>query len=240
VVDLRVAAPRDGAASRKRSAAARVVPGPRGQGRPYAAAVAGRLDGTLKPTGTSAPAFKASAAGLKVLYLTTLLPTGGEDRFTQGLRGLANVGSLEVLDGIHGTPNLEYLLGFDAVLVSSNSSWSDARGLGDHLADYVDQGGTLGLLTASIASGGGFALQGRITGPDYMPIEMAGPGPGGDAVAFETHPITQGVSLIQCQLPTGARSALGRGIPLGAYPSGNLVGAVNPDKPVVASPGAAT
>ncbi|MEO7959341.1 MAG: S8 family serine peptidase, partial [Fibrobacteria bacterium] len=180
------------------------------------------------------PFFKAQASDLKVLYLTTLLSDGEEDGLVAGLRGLANVGSVDVVSGSSSTPDLAYLQNYDLVVVSANRPWANASSLGNTLADYVDNGGGLCLMVAAIARGGGFSLQGRIVLPEYLPIAMEGPGLGGDATEFVSHPITDGVHSIFCGLPTRATATQGDGISLGHYPDGALVGAVNADKPIVA------
>ena len=206
----------------------KLIAGKAAAGKPYSTE-----RGSLKASNLH-PAFKASAADLRVLYLTTLLPDGAEDGLVRGLRGLPNVGAVDVVSGASNTPSLEYLRNYDVVVVSSNFSWADGTLLGNTLADYVDNGGGLCLMVAAIASGGGYGLSGRITDPEYMPIQMAGAGSFGEATEFATHPITEGVHSIQCQIPTSATSTQGGGIELGGYSNGSLLGAVNGDKPVVA------
>ncbi len=203
---------------------------PRKVGSPYPT----HASPSLKPK-TIHPMVKASASGLKVLYLTTLyLPDSLDDGFMQGIRGLPQVAVLERLDGTVNVPNADFLSGYDVVLVSAGEGWADPVAIGDALAEYVDAGGKVCLLVAAIANGGPYELQGRIATPDYLPMVKAGPGYGGQVTTFTDHPITQGLSSIECFATTMASETQGNGISLGLYPYGELLGAVNPDKAVVA------
>jgi len=64
-------------------------------------------------------------------------------------RQFSNVGLAESLSSI---PTLDQLLPWDAVLVFSNGTFSDATQLGNTLADYVDAGGGVVNMTFSVAT----------------------------------------------------------------------------------------
>lgn len=95
------------------------------------------------------------------------------------------------------TPVLATLLNYDAVLVWSNSVFSDPVALGDVLADYVDVGG--GVVIATFAFfGPSFDLEGRIMA-DYSPFVQADPNLYSDAtlgVYNAEHPIMNGVTAV--------------------------------------------
>jgi subtilisin family serine protease len=201
-------------------------------GAPYARAGSARAD--LRPK-TAHPMVRASASGLKVLHLSTLFyPDSAEDQFSSAIRSLPQVALLDRVDGSNSVPNADYLLGYDVVLVSADYAWADPIATGDALAEYVDRGGRVCLLVASIALGGGFEMQGRIGTPDYLPLVKEVGGSYGFANAFADHPITLGLTSLDCGMPTAASQTQGAGISLGQYDNGALIGAVNAVLPVVA------
>jgi Zn-dependent metalloprotease/WD40 repeat protein len=189
----------------------------------------------LSPKTNLNPRIKPIGEAASVLYLTTFMidPTAG-DMFTSGMRGLPNVASVTVVDVSAQTPNLEYLQQYDVVVVSSDYPLGDPKLLGNTLADYVDNGGKVVLTVGSIANTGNYGLQGRITTPEYLPMAMSGPGQSSSATSFADHPITAGLSYLSTEIPIDAQQLQGNGVSLGSYNNGYLVGACNPDKPVVA------
>ena len=60
------------------------------------------------------------------------------------------------------------LAGYDAVMVTSNSAFSDSSGVGNALADYADLGG--GVVLTEFCFQGWWALEGRIMTPGYSPF----------------------------------------------------------------------
>jgi subtilisin family serine protease len=186
---------------------------------------------SLKPNAHGQP--KALASNLNILYLTTVY-TDSSSYFLAGLRGLPQVAKVDVLDGTYVTPDAAYLAAYDQVIVAASGYWSDAVATGNALADYVDAGGRVTLMTAAIASEGGWSLAGRMASPDFMPIEMVGPGEYGYTSTFVTHPITEGMASLECYLPTAAHAAAGEGVSLGAYENGQIIGAYHQSKPIVA------
>ena len=93
------------------------------------------------------------------------------------------------------TPTLASLADFGALFVWSNTSFSDPDGLGNVLADYVDQGG--GLVMATYAFSQSWRVGGRIMTPGYSPFTVGQPAfpPGSLNLASSNtaHPIMQGV-----------------------------------------------
>lgn len=71
--------------------------------------------------------------------------------------------SVDVFNANIGTPSLEELANYDAVLVYSDNSFLDANALGDNLADYFDAGGRVVVATfanSNVPLGGRWALDG--------------------------------------------------------------------------------
>jgi subtilisin family serine protease len=185
-----------------------------------------------KEVGELNPVFTPLAENLEVLYVNTM---GDYDpSFRSGLQGLPNIGTLDILDGTTSTPNVDYLLQYDVVVLASKSGFADSTTLGNNLADYVDAGGRVILLVATFGTGGGYTLDGRIITPTYLPLAMGEGGSDSTAVSIVNHPITQGVNSLSAALPVMSFTTQGNGQSLGTYDTGYLIGAYNPDKPIVA------
>ena len=52
-----------------------------------------------------------------------------------------DLGVVDYYDARTGTPSLSYLQGYDVVVTWSNYTYNSAAGMGNVLADYVDEGG---------------------------------------------------------------------------------------------------
>jgi len=70
------------------------------------------------------------------------------------------------------TPLLSDLAIYDAVLVFSNQAFFDADGLGDVLADFIDDGG--GVIFAAHTFQAGSEVGGRLTSEGYLPFNTDG------------------------------------------------------------------
>ena len=163
-------------------------------------------DGTgVVPEGARVPARPAAevvipagyavsqAGGLRVLVMSTLSDPAS---LREGLAAFPDVAAADFFDGYAGTPTVDFLSGYDVVLVLSDYGWWDADGTGDALADYVDAGGCVIEGVASFATGGSWQLGGRFLSEGYGPFV---PGPALFAEyslgAFNAaHPIMQGVT----------------------------------------------
>lgn len=154
--------------------------------------------------------------------------------FATALRALPNVRSLVEIDGQSATPTLAQLEAAQTVIVASNSPWLDRTAVGNVLADYVDAGGSLILMGSTFHLGGNWALAGRIMGADYAPLGAVSYSISSTSSAtLADHAINEGVASITSGLYAQSLATQGGGIPLGTYTGGYLLGAVNPDKPVV-------
>jgi subtilisin family serine protease len=174
--------------------------------------------------------------GAKVLYLNSLNLDSMKDYFSEGLRQLPVVASLDIVDGTRYTPNLEYLMQYDCVILSSGDYWADAELLGNTLADYADNGKLIVLLAGTFATGGDWQLKGRIAEPEYMPLTM-GSGLEAKCVAnnFADHKLTSNIKNISTMIIVNSPSVQGNGVALGYYNCDSILAAAyNASYPIVA------
>lgn len=172
---------------------------------------------------------------LKVLYLHTMYLNPQTDNLIVGIKSIPSVRSLDVLDCRSSIPNLDYLMEYDCVLLSSNSYWSDPVLLGNTLADYVDNNRLVIVFSATFSPGGDWQIKGRFAQPDYCPISAGEFYLGCLATGFIQHEITRNVETIHSEFVVQSQSTQGKGVSLGTYQCDKLlVGAYNPDRPVVA------
>ncbi|HKW28033.1 MAG TPA: hypothetical protein VJT54_01760 [Verrucomicrobiae bacterium] len=92
---------------------------------------------------------------------------------------IAGVGSIPRVDIIPVTtgypvPSLAQLRAYQSVLVYSDQGFSDNVGMGNVLADYLDQGGGLALATFAYWNSGTLSIQGRLVSGGYLPFTTAG------------------------------------------------------------------
>lgn len=178
---------------------------------------------------------------LKVLYLQTTGQTfeSQTDFFLWNLLTDPRIDSLVSYSGFDSTPSLEYMRSFDAVIAVSEGAWADSETVGNRLADYVDLGGKVILMSQTLYSGIGAnerspGLGGRIVLPEYAPVASA---PGilyNFGEQFADDPIMEGITPeINSTWAMNATTTQGDGVPLGRYTTGALIGAYNPRKPVV-------
>jgi hypothetical protein len=91
---------------------------------------------------------------------------------------IAGVGSIPRVDIIPVTtgypvPTLAQLRAYQSVLVYSDQGFNDNVGMGNILADYLDQGGGVALATFAYWNSGGLSIQGRVVTGGYLPFTTA-------------------------------------------------------------------
>ena len=91
---------------------------------------------------------------------------------------IAGVGSIPRVDIIPATfgypvPSLAQLRAYQSVLVFSDQSFNDNVGMGNVLADYLDQGGGVALATFAYWNSGGLDIEGRLVTGGYLPFTTA-------------------------------------------------------------------
>jgi hypothetical protein len=150
-----------------------------------------------------AAASAASAQGPDVAIVAAASILSNDCRLTNPQALLLATGffdSVDIINASTGTPTLQDLLQYDAVLTWSNTTYNDSVLLGDTLADYVDAGGGVVVATfANSAADAGSRLQGRWA-PNYEVI-VGGSGQTQDGGPFllgtinaPGHPLLAGVS----------------------------------------------
>lgn len=185
-------------------------------------------------SGTDTVTFTVQEKPVEMINVLFLEAGGGYNELIGAVKGMPFVNNLELFSGYDFVPKVEDLLIWDVVIVTSIAKWSDSVATGDVLAEYVDQGGKVLMLGATIYGEGGYSIAGRIAeDPNYSPIPSAEFLTEGTSVSFISHPITQDVYDITTNFYAGTKETQGPGEPLGYYDDGSLIGAYNPDKPIV-------
>ncbi|WP_291857167.1 S8 family serine peptidase, partial [Marinilabilia sp.] len=179
----------------------------------------------------SNPAPK-SDNGFNVLFLNTLQESG--TNFHQAIENLPTIANVDSVDISFQTPNTEYLLHYDVVLLATNTPIASGGIFGDMLADYIDLGGNLCVLNGALSAGGGWTLSGRITESGYLPVEI------NDYTfsptscnSFTKHPLTENLTLLETSIYSFVVPQ-GPGVSLGTFDSGYSCITYNSEKPIVA------
>lgn len=166
-----------------------------------------------------------------VLYVNAL--RNGDSDFKTAMQSLPNIYLFDEFDAYSGTPELDLMLDYDIVLVSSNHGFYDPVLLGNRLAQYVDEGGMLCIMQATMSSGG-WALAGNIITPAYLPLTVTDYSIANAVISnFAYHPITDGLESINTFFYSHS-GVQGEGVSLGNYDTGYPFAAYNSNKPVVA------
>lgn len=121
--------------------------------------------------------FLVLGMGLSVGQGTSLLVYSGSADEANHVKTLidsvgALPGDVDLHDAGFGTPHLNTLQGYESVMVWLDDPFLDGNALGDNLADYVDGGG--GVVVMSFANAQG-ELGGRFLSDGYHPIIPSAP-----------------------------------------------------------------
>ena len=154
-------------------------------------------EGTEKAAPAGTITKTQSAAGLKIL----LLAADNASQLSAHLLTYPDIQSVAYFDSRSGTPTLSQLEQYDVILTWTNSSHNNRIALGNVLADYVDGGGSVVIMTFSFLNTTSAGLGGRITSGGYSPFASASLG---NHYSYATlgsidasHPIMQGVTAAQ-------------------------------------------
>lgn len=90
-----------------------------------------------------------------------------------GINSIPRVDIIPVTTG-YPVPTLAQLRAYQSVLVYSDQSFNDNVGMGNVLADYLDQGGGVALATFAFWNSGGLDIEGRLVTGGYLPFTTAG------------------------------------------------------------------
>jgi hypothetical protein len=115
---------------------------------------------------------------------------------------ITGVGSIPRVDIIPVTtgspvPTLAQLCSYQSVMVFSDYPFNDNVGMGNVLANYVDQGGGVALQTFLFATNVAYGLQGRLSTGGYLPFTAAGVAYPGSLTLVKdvpSHPLLDGVN----------------------------------------------
>jgi hypothetical protein len=189
--------------------------------------------GPAGPAGVPQPVsvlVLGSDAGVvaKSVRLASALPPG------------SSINYINVIDSI---PPMSVLKSFSASIVYCNSAPNDRDGLGNRLADYVDQGGKLVLLQTCMTTNWGFT-GGKMIDPAYMPYVTTASSSDATArtidqttLTFPLHPIFVGVDVpnyVRSTLTTLSYPTLQVGATSLCMFSGGVQGvAINPNKRII-------
>ncbi len=150
------------------------------------------------PTAKARTVRKTSSAGLKVLLVNSDDDNSSGSPIQTALLSYPDIGQVDLYDSRSGTPSLSLLQGYDDVVAWTDYSPSDPAALGNVLADYVDQGGSVVLGVFDWSAACGWGLSGRIMDPAYAPLTSTGACDHDDTanmvILEPSHPIMSGVS----------------------------------------------
>ncbi len=134
-----------------------------------------------------------SSAGVTVL----LVAAADVTQIQALLQAYPDLPVVDVFDARMGTPTLDQLRAYDAVVLISNFPFADPVAMGDVLADYVDAGGAVVQTVPTFydPGGNGWGLQGRFVAEGYSPFIGTGDWfTWADLGDFDpAHPIMEGV-----------------------------------------------
>ena len=159
---------------------------------------------------------------------------GAPNRLQTELLAQSNVNTVDLFNGTTGTPTAGEMSPFDLVVPLSDGNWADSTALGNALADYADQKGTVVPLNFSFYDTVAQGIQGRYRTEGYSPFTYNTALDFSNATlgAFNAnHPLMNGVSALgafyrhDVTLATGAAqvAAWTDGSPLIAH-KGRVIG----------------
>ncbi|MEE2708206.1 MAG: S8 family serine peptidase, partial [Gemmatimonadota bacterium] len=136
-----------------------------------------------------------STGSLKVL----VAPADYATKLTALLTAFPDFAKIDYFDGRTGVPPLDTLKLYDVVLTWSFYPYKDAEDMGDVLADYVDQGGSVIMFPFSFYTDT-FSLKGRIKEAAYSPFGGGGGGhwyPADLGTHDDSHPFMEEITSVR-------------------------------------------
>jgi PKD repeat protein len=101
--------------------------------------------------------------------LLLMADDGNGEPIRSQLQAFGDLGAVDVYDAYYGTPTLAELQAYDVVLTWSNYHYADPNAIGNVLADYVDAGGRVINLMASMGTHG-WQMGGRFMNEGYTAV----------------------------------------------------------------------
>ncbi len=178
---------------------------------------------TLTPGrgGRSAPNILMAYADNNANYIKSLLQAYGD------------LGTIDVMDVRYTTPTLDQLLAYDIVVTWSNYNYQNAAGMGNVLADYIDEDGRV--INMMFGCDPNWGLQGRFVNENYTAMKGTGTYYGTTCLgSYDAgHPIMEGVTNV-CDYYTLNGTTLTSGsTDVADWSSGNKFVAAKDDQTVV-------
>jgi subtilisin family serine protease len=171
--------------------------------------------------------------GILVPQVSVLvIASDGASLYMNELLSFDDITGVDYYDAGSGTPSLDQLMDYEAVVVWSNYVFYDPVGMGDVLADYADNGG--GVVLHQFCFGSGWNLDGRMMN-EYCPLS-----PG--SISYTNHslgdfddssPLMQDVTYVS-DFYMSYVSLINDGQWVASYDDGTPFVAINPDNHVVA------
>lgn len=157
--------------------------------------------------------------------LLLLSAAGAMNDIIGPLSALPDLGSFDIrLDGDIVNITLTELMNYDIVIVAAWSDWNDNMNTSEVLAQYVDNGGRVILLGATIFGRGLglWSLDGRIMDVGYSPVDSVDyVGALTTADSFIIHPMTANTTMFTSNVASTVSTTQGTGVANGHY-TGNL------------------
>ncbi len=162
---------------------------------------------TARPAGTVTVRPSGTINQANVMLLAADDDNGGSSPIRDMLLAYGDLGAVDLFDPRYATPTLDQLLAYNVVVVWANYTFADANGIGNVLADYVDEGGKVIDLMFALDPSWGY--QGRFRTEGYTAMTLSGTSYATSCLgSFDpSHPIMDGVTDV-CDLYRGMGTVL--------------------------------
>ncbi|KAJ3429571.1 btb (poz) domain-containing 2a-related [Anaeramoeba flamelloides] len=178
---------------------------------------------------------KKRKSGIRVLMVITRKNLDQENNMKSSITSAGiSLDNVTVIDASKRTPSSREMKRYDSIFLRSGCSpFKDATKLGDHLFDFVKQGGGLVICafrTLDLTSNGAYDIKGKIIDEGLIPLKKANFANdvkrGLGEVVQPQHPIMNGISTFDCESTT-------RHIPTNNTQGGKVIAKWNNDYPLI-------
>jgi len=97
----------------------------------------------------------------------------GIDSMAANLAEFPGIGTVDIYNAILGTPTTAELIPYDVVIMTTDQLYYDIDSASEHVAEYLDQGGSVIMTTFCWANQGNNTISGRLL-TDYSPFQIGG------------------------------------------------------------------
>ncbi|KAJ3449732.1 btb (poz) domain-containing 2a-related [Anaeramoeba flamelloides] len=178
---------------------------------------------------------KKRKSGIRVLMVITRKNLDQENNMKSSITSAGiSLDNVTVIGASKRTPSVREMKRYDSIFLRSGCSpFKDATKLGDHLFDFVKQGGGLVICafrTLDLTSNGAYDIKGKIIDEALIPLKKANFANdvkrGLGEVIQAQHPIMKGISTFDCESTT-------RHIPTNNTQGGKVIAKWNNDYPLI-------